>query len=60
MKKLEKLNSKKINESAQIKGGAGIFIETMTDGQDTTTHTPSKGRLAEHYTCDHDYPSLGL
>lgn len=61
MKKLEKLSSKKIEQIAAVKGGAGIYIDFgISDGQDTTTHKPSKKRLEEHYSCDHDYPALGL
>ena len=58
MKKLEKLNASKIENTENVKGGAGIFVDFFFDnGGDssvpTTEHRPTKRCLAEHYTCDH-------
>ena len=58
MKKLEKLNANKLANTEQVKGGAGIFVDFSVDVVDggsvpTTEHRPTKGRFAEHYTCDH-------
>lgn len=59
MKKLSKLNAKKIAQIENILGGRlSIFAGEITaaeggSGTPTTTHTPTKGALAEHYRCDH-------
>ncbi|HCU44916.1 hypothetical protein MUB18_06560 [Sphingobacterium sp. PCS056] len=56
MKKLEKLNSKKIKQTETIQGGAGIFVDFSLDDSGsvpTTEHRPTKGKLKEHYSCDH-------
>jgi len=57
MKKLEKLNAKKIAQIENILGGKMGFTSDFAiedgGGTPTTTHKPTKGKLAEHYTCDH-------
>jgi len=56
MKKLEKLNAKRIAQTEKIQGGACIFVDFSfedSNGTPTTTHKPTKGKLAEHYSCDH-------
>lgn len=59
MKKLSKLNAKKIAQIENILGGRlapymSDFAEVEGgNGTPTTTHTPTKGALAEHYKCDH-------
>jgi len=53
MKKLEKLKQSQLTNTQSIKGGAGIYLEFFAEDTPTTTHTPSKGALAEHYSCDH-------
>lgn len=53
MKKLKKLKQNQLTNIQNIKGGAGIFMEFFAEDTPTTTHKPTKGALAEHYTCDH-------
>ena len=61
MKTLQKLGSKRISSPASIVGGFGssqdlsMFADADDSGKSCpcTTHKPTKGKLAEHYTCDH-------
>ncbi|MEN5233544.1 hypothetical protein [Sphingobacterium faecium] len=59
MKKLEKLNAKRIEQIEQVLGGKLAFTsdfavaDTGAGGVPTTEHRPTKGQLREHYTCDH-------
>jgi hypothetical protein len=55
MKKLEKLNEKKIEAIEKIQGGAGPYdLEESLDNADfTTRHEPSHFSNKPHYVCDH-------
>lgn len=56
MKKLEKLQSKKIEFTNKIKGGTAdqielLAIEDATSDTTTTAHKPTQ--TSEHVNCDH-------
>ncbi|MNL15983.1 hypothetical protein D3C87_1370030 [compost metagenome] len=59
MKKLEKLNAKRIDQIEHVLGGKLALTsdfavaDTGAGGVPTTEHRPTKSQLREHYTCDH-------
>jgi hypothetical protein len=59
MKKLEKLNVKRIDQIEHVLGGKLALTsdfavaDTGAGGVPTTEHRPTKAQFREHYTCDH-------
>lgn len=53
MKKLEKLQNKKIEFTNKIRGGNTIALEESVDLADSTTTAHKPTQTAEHVSCDH-------